>query len=572
MASRRHHSLRGPPHRRRRRRRRRRPAAPPHLQFLGAASLLQRRIPGTLPPALVRLALRTRLAALGMAPPAKRGREPRAPSPPRAAKKKRTPTPELSARLAVQMAAREGDAAAAFLAYDAARAAGVRLAADSYATIMFLCSGGDAWGGGDAGGRDGGAAAAAAAAADEGGAAAAPAIAPEHAARAAALLADMEAAGLAPSEMCFTALARIAAAEGRPADALAAALQVAERGLTPRLRCFTPALAAYVRAGDGAAAFAVDDAALAAGLEPGEPELALLLRGAAAGGVAWPRVEAALRRLSREHTTLSAATLAAARALFESPAAAAAAPAGAARWRVEACAVDAAGALSARGAGALAALDLDAAEYAEFCSGVAALAARQGRQPADFPAFVAWLEANGPFAAVVDAANVAFFGQNFESGGFSFAQVEAVVGALEAELPPGARPLVVLHVARTRAPAAARPEAAALLARLRAAGSFYAAPPGSNDDWYWMYAAVAAGPRGLLVSNDELRDHIFQLLAPRYVGRWKERHQLRYSFDAEGKPRFERPPPYTTCAQRVEATGAWAFPGAGGAWLAAVPE
>lgn len=27
---------------------------------------------------------------------------------------------------------------------------------------------------------------------------------------------------------------------------------------------------------------------------------------------------------------------------------------------------------------------------------------------------------------------------------------------------------------------------------------------------YWIYAAVAAGEKGLLVSNDEMRDHIFQ--------------------------------------------------------------
>ncbi len=33
-----------------------------------------------------------------------------------------------------------------------------------------------------------------------------------------------------------------------------------------------------------------------------------------------------------------------------------------------------------------------------------------------------------------------------------------------------------------------------------------------------MYAAVRAGEVGVLVSNDEMRDHTFQLLAPRCVG------------------------------------------------------
>ena len=40
-----------------------------------------------------------------------------------------------------------------------------------------------------------------------------------------------------------------------------------------------------------------------------------------------------------------------------------------------------------------------------------------------------------------------------------------------------------------------------------------------------MYAAVKAGPEGLLISNDEMRDHMFQLLAPRFFHKWKQRHQ-----------------------------------------------
>ncbi len=51
---------------------------------------------------------------------------------------------------------------------------------------------------------------------------------------------------------------------------------------------------------------------------------------------------------------------------------------------------------------------------------------------------------------------------------------------------------------------------------------------------YWIYAAVAAGESGLLVSNDEMRDHIFQLLAPKFFLKWKQRHQLKYRFGING--------------------------------------
>ena len=37
-----------------------------------------------------------------------------------------------------------------------------------------------------------------------------------------------------------------------------------------------------------------------------------------------------------------------------------------------------------------------------------------------------------------------------------------------------------------------------------------------------MFAAVKAGREGLLISNDEMRDHIFQLLAPKFFYKWKQ--------------------------------------------------
>jgi hypothetical protein len=61
----------------------------------------------------------------------------------------------------------------------------------------------------------------------------------------------------------------------------------------------------------------------------------------------------------------------------------------------------------------------------------------------------------------------------------------------------------------------------------RAADELFTTPGGSNDDWYWLYAAVLAGASGRLVTNDELRDHVFQMLpAPRLFYKWKERHQV----------------------------------------------
>lgn len=131
---------------------------------------------------------------------------------------------------------------------------------------------------------------------------------------------------------------------------------------------------------------------------------------------------------------------------------------------------------------------------------------------------------------------------------------------------PDRRPLVVLHTNRTRGGPAQAPSAKSFLKKINDEKCFYAAPQGSNDDWYWMYAAVSCGQDGLLISNDEMRDHLFNLLAPKYFSKWKQRHQMRYSFSGDPSTlQFQNPPPFTTCSQNLK--GSWMFPSEDGQWL-----
>ncbi len=43
-----------------------------------------------------------------------------------------------------------------------------------------------------------------------------------------------------------------------------------------------------------------------------------------------------------------------------------------------------------------------------------------------------------------------------------------------------------------------------------------------------MHPVAAAGPEALIASCDEMRDHLFQLLRPKYFLKWKQRHQVYY--------------------------------------------
>ena len=88
-----------------------------------------------------------------------------------------------------------------------------------------------------------------------------------------------------------------------------------------------------------------------------------------------------------------------------------------------------------------------------------------------------------------------------------------------------------------------------------------------NDDWYWMHAALINGgrdgvPSVLAITNDEMRDHHFQMLAEGSFLRWKERHQVHFDFGSwNGTLRrrevlLQYPTSYSRRIQRVECDGA----------------
>ncbi|KAK9269421.1 hypothetical protein L1049_001194 [Liquidambar formosana] len=95
-----------------------------------------------------------------------------------------------------------------------------------------------------------------------------------------------------------------------------------------------------------------------------------------------------------------------------------------------------------------------------------------------------------------------------------------------------------------------------LIEKWKNADALYATPTGSNDDWYWLYAAIKF--KCLIVTNDEMRDHTFQLLGNDFFPKWKERHQVHFSFSDAG-PVFHMPPPCSIVIQESE-EGHWHIP------------
>ena len=130
---------------------------------------------------------------------------------------------------------------------------------------------------------------------------------------------------------------------------------------------------------------------------------------------------------------------------------------------------------------------------------------------------------------VLDGANIGYFKCNFDSAPkhVDYHKIDWVVKHFQGQ---GKRVLVVLHerhFGRRLMPDWARP----IVDKWDEQKLLYRTPFGMNDDWFWMHAALWFGRKTLVITNDEMRDHHFQMLAPRSFARWKERHQVHFGID-----------------------------------------
>lgn len=228
-------------------------------------------------------------------------------------------------------------------------------------------------------------------------------------------------------------------------------------------------------------------------------------------------------------------------------------------WSVSTCtSVDDNGICEAN-KGQLRAFELDEATRALFCQGIAKLWDR--RCASAFDDFHAWvaerLSKEGPFDAVIDGANVGMHNQNWEHGAFNMIQTRNVLRALQIS---GKKPLVVLHRYHfDRDSKSKDPQIREACVEVRRAA--YIPHKGTNDDWYWLYLTAMCGKDTYIISNDRMRDHTFQLLAPKYFSLWRERQQVFFTFvGADLRPVFAYPPVYSRRIQTSTTSNAWYFP------------
>ncbi|KAH6769527.1 proteinaceous RNase P 1, partial [Perilla frutescens var. frutescens] len=444
-------------------------------------------------------------------------------------KKARREAPEMILRVRLDQCSKNGDLAEALRLYEEARANSVELNVHHYNVLFYLCSSNL-----------------------------------ESLDKGFEIFKQMGIDKVAPNEATFTNVSRLAAAKEDPELAFSLVKQMKDHGIAPKLRSYGPALFGFCKKGMADEAYEVDFHMINSGVSAEETELSALLS-VSSQVKREGKVYEMMQRLRTTVRQVSEETAAAVEDWFTSTKAAEVGTEkwdvrnvnkgileggggwhgqgwlGKGNWRVVRTRMNEAG-ICQSCREKLVCIDIDPEETENFSKSLAKLASEREAKT-NFAQFQGWLQRHGPFDAVVDGANLGLANQHV----FSFAQIKRVVNQLREISPSKKLPLVVLHRARITGGPAQHPNNKQLLESWKKAGALYATPQGSNDDWYWLYAAVSS--KCLLVTNDEMRDHLFNLLGNSFFPRWKEKHQVRLQYSSEEGLTLRMPPPYSSVIQ-----------------------
>ncbi|GMH07322.1 hypothetical protein Nepgr_009162 [Nepenthes gracilis] len=379
---------------------------------------------------------------------------------------------------------------------------------------------------------------------------------------------------ITPTEATITQMARLAVAKEDPTYAFELVKNMKNYGIVPRLRTYDPALYCYCDKVMADEAYAVEEHAEDMGVKLEEPEISALVK-VSAEARRGEKVYKYLQKLRGTVSSVSEETAGVVERWFSSEAAAEVGGGewdaghvreqrerngggwhglgwlGHGRWAVKRVRIGENGACFGCEE-ELVGADIHCCETEKFAQSVAALAMER-EVKSNFKTFMDWIEHHPHYEAIIDGANIGLYKQNFAEGGFSITQLEAVVSELYNRSKNW--PLIVLHNKHIRA-LQGNPVDRKLLEDWRAQGALYSTPSGSYDDWYWLYAAVRL--KCLLITNDEMRDHIFELIGSSFFLRWKERHQVHYTF-LKGLLKLQMPPIYSINIQESE-NGSWHVP------------
>ena len=170
----------------------------------------------------------------------------------------------------------------------------------------------------------------------------------------------------------------------------------------------------------------------------------------------------------------------------------------------------------------------------------------------EFNNFTNWLNGKKDgMNVIIDGANVGMYNQNFANSGMNFHQIEKVLVELRKRSRRATRRRWCSY---TNDASTADPRENHTIRNSWNDGTrrVNCSPRRTVPTTIGIGSRRALGDDAFLVTNDECRDHVFQMLpAPKLFYRWKERHQVRFSI-AAGDVELEYPAKFTTCMQEAD--------------------
>lgn len=376
-----------------------------------------------------------------------------------------------------------------------------------------------------------------------------------------AVFAHMRTKKMPMTEATYVSMMRALALGAQQPEAAEALLDemVTETKQRPRLRSYSPIVIGYAQQGKTDAAFALYEKMLAREIEPTEAEMVALLKACTMTKEA-PRFFQVLAQMQDIVLEPAQETWDAVVAWFGQQEAGK----GGAAQITHPVRIDKAGVCGGCGE-TLDSIDLSPQGAQELLTKVEELVLADAARAKDWAQFKAWLEQEvaGPTPAdvVVDGANVGYFQMNYADAP-PHVNYDQIAWVLEHFSKLGKRPLLVLHARHVddrKVPHAYYN----LVQSWKGRGLLLTVPYRSNDDWFWLYTTVFKGGRTLLVTNDEMRDHHFQMLSQKAFLRWKERHQVYFNLGGyEGNARAVKVTPPAHFSKCIQGPGTLSTPAA----------
>jgi proteinaceous RNase P len=273
----------------------------------------------------------------------------------------------------------------------------------------------------------------------------------------------------------------------------------------PRLRSYSPILLGYSKLGDYDSAFRVWGLAREKGIELTEAEYTALLSVCVSAGRA-NGLEEVVEAMKEDVMEFSPETCDLLAGWFTGYGL------GALPARVSREAAIAEDGTCAHCGQVLEAVDLPEAERATLLAKVDEIVLQDPERGEKWATLKGWIEKYGKDVdVVIDGANVGYYMMNY-SGATAHVNYDQIDWLADHFLAEGKRTVIVLH-GRHLMDSMMPPKFRPMIDKWLSKKMLYTVPKRNNDDWFWLYLTAVQGPRTVLVTNDEMRDHHFQMLS-----------------------------------------------------------